>query len=108
MLDEGGELEVAEVDGWGCDISAFAGFAISILVMLRMLDPGTVSTLRIIWDMDSSSTDMEHGYVVGDTVVVQGYPESSMFARLYEVEMECTHGNLEEYVVVVVVDHLLQ
>jgi len=33
MLDEGGGLEVAEVDGWGCDISAFAGFAISIFMM---------------------------------------------------------------------------
>lgn len=77
MPDEGEGLEVAEyadVDGWGCDISSFAGIATSILVMLRMLDPARVSTLRIIWDMDSSPTDVEHGRscAVGDTTVARG------------------------------------
>lgn len=90
MLDEGGGLEVAEVDGWGCDISAFAGFAISLFVMLRMLDPGTVSTLRIIWDMDSSSTDMEHGCVVQDTVVVQG---SSGKLNVFSAGRGCAGGD---------------
>lgn len=75
--DEGEGLEIAEyadVDGWGGDISSFAGIATSILVMLRMLDPAIVSTLRIIWDMGSSPTDIEHGSgcAVGDTAVARG------------------------------------